>query len=556
MARRLIPPVSFQFLVSTPTRAALEAGGLGFGLLAFTWLMRHDSSPGEQQNGLFIALLSTVSWYGIRLRRSRASWRRRVLFEIGIGFVIALGLGGLIWLSGATLLSGMYQRSGQAGLMAVSGVILRAFELVIIHGESWPRTSDTLTWPPVPTIVFISGVIAFVVMRGGIHVWQFWARLRRQHLLWSLTHSHMMLVILGLFLLATITTINNAVIVSEENAQASVPGIIFLVSVGFLVPLLIVIGFLTMVLVVVALPPSLALSYFAARRTTRRLRQLTEATASLRQGDYTTQVTVQGEDEVAALQTDFNVMAHALDSAMRDVQTERDNVAKLLHNRRELVASVSHELRTPVAILRGHLESMQYRWREQLPAELVQDVAVMEAETLRLQRLIDDLFTLSRVEVGELAITCQPTDLPDVIRRITAAAAPVLWQTYKVELVVDLPDNLPPAQVDAMRVEQILHNLLRNAVRHTPPGGIVAVSAVATDDHVSLQVKDTGEGIAPAHLPHIWDRFYRAGQRHDQSGAGLGLALVKDLTEAMGGTVDVSSTVGLGSTFSICLPRA
>ncbi|MBN2471800.1 MAG: HAMP domain-containing histidine kinase, partial [Anaerolineae bacterium] len=291
---------------------------------------------------------------------------------------------------------------------------------------------------------------------------------------------------------------------------------------------------------------------------TRRLQRLTEGTARLRRGDYGTRVTVEGEDEVAALQTDFNAMAHELERAMHDVQTERDNVAKLLRNRRELVASVSHELRTPVATLRGYTESMTSRWQGKLPAELAQDISVMEAETLRLQRLLDDLFALSRAEVGELAINCQPTALQPVIRRIAAAAAPGLWQTFRVELVLDLPVELPLARMDEIRFEQVLHNLLRNAVRHTPPGGIVAITASASAGQVEIAVKDTGEGIAPEHLPHIWDRFYRVSSASDADhvGAGLGLALVKELTEIMGGSVSASSAPGLGSTFSIRLPTA
>lgn len=562
MARRLISSFVPRLLICSPLRAGIEALGLGLSLLAITWLMRVDIPPGEQQNGLFIALLSAMSWYGIRLQRSTAPWTSRVIFEIAVGLFAALGIGGAIWWSGNALLTGMNRRIEEAGLMAVTSVVLRAIDIIVIRGERLPPGSDYLSWPPTTTVMFLSGTIAFITMRGGVYIWQFWARLRRRHLLWSLTHSHMMLVVLGIFLFAAVTTINSAVVVSTQESHTTTLSFAFSLAAGFIVPLLIIIGFLTVLIVVGVLPPALTLSYFAARRTTRRLQRLTEATTHLRQGNYSTQITVQGEDEVAALQADFNMMAHALDNAMRAVQTERDNVEKLLRNRRELVASVSHELRTPVAILRGHLEAILPRWQTQLPPDLVQDVAVMESETLRLQRLIDDLFTLSRAEVGELAITCQPTALIPVLQRVANAAAPTFWQTYKVELVLDLPDGLPPAQVDEMRVEQILHNLLRNAIRHTPPGGIIALSAHAAAAQIIVQVKDTGVGIASEHLPHIWERFYRATptedtpQNRDYAGAGLGLALVKDLTTAMHGTVTVDSVPGQGSTFSVYLPRA
>jgi signal transduction histidine kinase len=123
--------------------------------------------------------------------------------------------------------------------------------------------------------------------------------------------------------------------------------------------------------------------------------------------------------------------------------------------------------------------------------------------------------------------------------------------------VAELPDDLPAAQADPTRLEQVLANLLRNAVRHTPPGGIVAVMAAAEAGAVRVEVRDTGEGIKPEELPHIWERFYRGrDSRSDADGsAGLGLALVKELTEAMGGTVGVESVVGKGSCFTVRLPK-
>jgi signal transduction histidine kinase len=120
-----------------------------------------------------------------------------------------------------------------------------------------------------------------------------------------------------------------------------------------------------------------------------------------------------------------------------------------------------------------------------------------------------------------------------------------------------VPGNVPPALVDASRLEQVLQNLLHNAVRHTPPGGIVAVALAAGANSIALQVKDTGEGIAPVDLPHIWERFYQASSQRTRtsSSAGLGLALVKELIEAMGGSVSVDSVVGEGSCFTIHLPQ-
>ncbi len=127
-----------------------------------------------------------------------------------------------------------------------------------------------------------------------------------------------------------------------------------------------------------------------------------------------------------------------------------------------------------------------------------------------------------------------------------------------MEVVAEVASDLPLALVDSNRLNQVLQNLLHNGVRHTPPGGIVAISASADAERVLLQVKDTGEGIAADDLPHIWERFYRSDRARMQSasGSGLGLALVKELTEAMGGSVSVVSTLGKGSCFTVAVPRA
>jgi signal transduction histidine kinase len=261
---------------------------------------------------------------------------------------------------------------------------------------------------------------------------------------------------------------------------------------------------------------------------------------------------------VAQLQADFNVMAGELERAVRDLQAERDKVAVLLQARQQMTASVSHELRTPVATLRGYLQSSRARLEGQLPEPLARDLAVMEGEVLRLQSLIEDLFALSRAEVGALPLDLQPTDVGALVGRRVKAMAPLAWRANRVEVVQGLAADLPPAMADEGRLEQVLTNLLRNGVQHTLPGGIVAVAAGVEGQEIRIDVRDTGEGIAEEDLPYIWDRFYR-GQARDgaeKGGAGLGLALVKELAEAMGGRVAVDCTAGQGSCFTVRLPRA
>jgi len=211
-----------------------------------------------------------------------------------------------------------------------------------------------------------------------------------------------------------------------------------------------------------------------------------------------------------------------------------------------------------VATLRGYLESTRAHWDGGPPPTLRQDVEVMEREAIRVQALIDDLFTLARADVARLELRCAPADVGALARRSVEAVASLAWQSGRVEVVARVAPDLPLALADTGRLEQVVRNLLQNAVRHTPPGGIVAVAAAADRAMVEVRVQDTGEGIAPDDLPRIWERFYRPEQSRSRAtgGTGLGLALVKELTEAMGGTVAVASALGEGTLFTVRLPRA
>jgi signal transduction histidine kinase len=181
----------------------------------------------------------------------------------------------------------------------------------------------------------------------------------------------------------------------------------------------------------------------------------------------------------------------------------------------------------------------------------------MEKEVLHLQSLVDDLFSLARSEVGHLTVQSGPIEIGTLLESLVEARAPLVLRTHKIKLLLDLPSELPAIQGDAQRLEQIFQNLLHNALRHTPPGGIIAFVGCIENEQVKVQVKDTGEGIAPQDLASIWERFYQAEQSSGRKGgAGLGLSLVKEWIEAMGGTIQVESTVGEGSCFTMYLPLA
>jgi len=179
----------------------------------------------------------------------------------------------------------------------------------------------------------------------------------------------------------------------------------------------------------------------------------------------------------------------------------------------------------------------------------------MDREVGRLQHLIDDLFTLSRAEVGRLAVRLDPTQASVVVQHVVDAQAPLAWHQRRVQVLAQAGDDLPAARADAVRLEQMVSNLVNNAIRHTPPGGLVAVVVAAEAERIRIDVRDTGEGIALDELPHVFERFYRGNSSEDRGGAGLGLALVKELAEAMGGSVDATSTPGEGSCFTIRLAR-
>jgi len=303
-----------------------------------------------------------------------------------------------------------------------------------------------------------------------------------------------------------------------------------------------------------ALVSSGLVAYLLSRRLVRRLEHLGKAAESLAAGDLSQRVDA-GADEVGQLAHRFNNMAADLERTLGDLRSERDRVAGLLDQRRQLVANASHELRTPVATVRGYLESALAQPAE-LPVGLRADLETMERELARLQQLIDDLFALSQAAVGRLSMRLEPTDAGAVVKRLVETTAPLAWRQRQVQVLAEFEQDTPLARADAQRLEQVVSNLLGNAARHTPPGGLVAAAVSTEPAAVRLDVRDTGEGITADEVPHLFERFFRGHAQNGQAGAGLGLALVKELTEAMGGSVEANSTPGEGSCFTIRLPRA
>jgi len=282
---------------------------------------------------------------------------------------------------------------------------------------------------------------------------------------------------------------------------------------------------------------ALVLTLVLSRRISSPIGALAEAARKLGQGDLSQRFQYQGKGEIAALAQAFNFMA-------ADLQ-------RIEELRRNMVADVAHELRTPLSNIRGYLEAI----RDEVIKPDEDTIRSISEETSLLSRLVDELQELSLAEAGELTLVCQAEDISSLIRQAVIPWQPQL--TAKgISLSLDLPNDLPLVNIDWQRVNQILHNLLENAVTHTHKGGTITVAASAQDGWVEVSVSDTGEGIPAEDLPRIFERFYRVDKSRSRAtgGSGLGLTISKRLVEAHGGKITVQSELGKGSRFSFTLP--
>jgi two-component system phosphate regulon sensor histidine kinase PhoR len=222
--------------------------------------------------------------------------------------------------------------------------------------------------------------------------------------------------------------------------------------------------------------------------------------------------------------------------------------------RREFVANVSHELRTPLSIFHGYLENLV-----DAPAMLRKDqleiFEILRKHSRRLNALLEDLLTLARLESRQEKMVRVPMELPALLRSAAGDWAQKL-AAKKLTLGVEAPEELPLVTADPQRLEQVLHNLLENAVKYTEPGGSIQLRARELPGEMEVRVEDSGQGIPPADLPHIFERFYRAdkARSREQGGTGLGLSIVKHIIQLHGGTVTAESKYGKGTTIVLHLP--
>jgi two-component system sensor histidine kinase BaeS len=282
---------------------------------------------------------------------------------------------------------------------------------------------------------------------------------------------------------------------------------------------------------------ALLIGVLLARTISRPVRELTAATQVVAQGKLGHQVPVHGQDELGELAASFNRMSADL--------------AQSAELRRQMTADIAHELRTPLSLIMGYTEALS----DGKLGGSVETFDILHEEAQRLSRLVDDLRTLSLADAGELSLTRRLVAPLTLLERAASAHA-AQAQGQSVALQVEVEQGLPEIEVDSDRMAQVLDNLVGNALRYTPAGGEIVLSATQQPGSLYIHVRDNGAGIDPGELPHIFDRFYRGDRaRHQKEGeSGLGLAIARSLVQAHGGGIAATSELGAGTTFSIQLP--
>ncbi len=288
--------------------------------------------------------------------------------------------------------------------------------------------------------------------------------------------------------------------------------------------------------VIVAVP----FGIWRAGSISKRLERLADAAESMAQGALNTRVRVRKHDEIGRLAESFNAMAEQIDANDRA--------------RRAFISNVSHELRTPISIIMGNAEQLSML-PEARDESIARPLATIQLEGEMLVRLVDDLFTSARLQENNLKMHRTEISLFEVIGEVLMGIQRSAWEHRKVSVESVISPDLPKVHADKQRVQQIVSNLVYNALRHTPAGGLVVARAEEREDVIEVSIIDTGMGMDEDTAKMAFDRYYQSerNKRHSE-GTGLGLSIVQQLVTAQGGTIWVSSKVGEGTTFTFTLP--
>jgi len=288
---------------------------------------------------------------------------------------------------------------------------------------------------------------------------------------------------------------------------------------------------------------------YLTRKIVRPLKAMQETADAMARGDYNTLVNVETTDEIGRL-------GLALNSLARDLAGYIAELHKMEKLRRDFVANVSHELRTPLTIIRSYNEALLDGTIDE-STHLKRYYRLMRDETVRLDRLINDLLDLSRLQSGKDADDKEKIPLPALVDSVVQMQK-LQAEQKGIHLVADTEEPIPAILGNGDRITQLLLILLDNALKYTPSGGAVTVNTFANGDAVVLEVTDTGAGIPAEDLPYIWERFYKVDKSHcrDDSGTGLGLAIAKQIIELHHAAMTVTSQVGQGTKIVIRFPLA
>lgn len=289
----------------------------------------------------------------------------------------------------------------------------------------------------------------------------------------------------------------------------------------------------------IAVPTALLLASYLTYQLTRPIRQLTRAAEALKKGDLSQRISPQGYSEIATLSRTFNQMASTLERS-----SER---------RKALTADIAHELRTPLSVQQAYIEAMQ----DGIHALDIENLQKIEGQNQALIRLVDDLRTLSLADAGELPLEQRVTDLHQHVEQVIHHFRPKAEEKH-VSLEHPKTGQLPQVYVDPQRVEQIIINLLSNALRHTPQGSTITINLSTSGDMVLLSVRDQGEGVSEEEIPYLFQRFYKSdkSRQEEQGGTGLGLSISQKLAQAHGGRIEVSNHPEGGAVFTLHIPTA
>ena len=286
---------------------------------------------------------------------------------------------------------------------------------------------------------------------------------------------------------------------------------------------------------------ALLLGIFLSRTLTRPIRELTRATHAVSEGDLSQQVPVRSNDELGELAQAFNKMSSEL--------------SRSVNTRKQMTADIAHELRTPLSLILGHAEAVH----DGVLPPSHENFEIIREEAERLEHLVNDLRILSLADAGELSINPQRVE-PDRLLQEVAAIYQYQTQRKNIRLDLDIASPLSDIEVDPGRMTQVLTNIVDNALRHTPEGGRIVLSAKDTNDQVELAIQDSGPGLKAEDIDRIFDRFYRTDSSRQRDGAfpggsGLGLAIARSIVQAHGGQLSAESEAGKGLKVIVRLPK-